>query len=56
MTSQGNPAKLEEAKKAFNWALVGVLVILGTYTIIATVANGLGADYMLFIPLQCPGF
>ena|SRR3989344_139765 len=53
MTSQGNPAKFEEAKKSFTWALVGVLVILGTYTIIATVANSLGADYSLLVPLDC---
>lgn len=53
MMSQGNQTKFDEAKKSFTWALVGVLVILGTYTIIATVANGLGADYTLFIPLNC---
>jgi len=51
--SQGNQTKFDEAKKAFTWALVGVLVILGTYTIIATVANELGANYTLIIPLNC---
>lgn len=61
MTSQGNPTKFEEAKKAFTWALVGVLVILGTYTIIFTVADflgGTGATSALsrFIPLNCSGF
>jgi len=53
MMAQGDPTKLTEAKKSFLWGLVGVLVILGTYTIIATVANALGADYTLFIPLRC---
>ena len=53
MTAQGDPTKLTEAKKSFIWGLVGVVVILGTYTIIATVANALGADYTLFIPLRC---
>ena len=53
MMAQGDPTKLTEAKKSFLWGLVGILVILGTYTIIATVANALGADYMLFIPLRC---
>lgn len=53
MMSQGNQAKFDEAKKSFTWALVGVLVILGAYTIIATVANGLGANFTLFIPLNC---
>lgn len=53
MTSQGNPTKFGEAKTSFIWALVGVLIILGTYTIIATVANFLGGDYTLIIPLNC---
>jgi len=53
MMAQGNATKYEEAKKSFTWGLVGVLVILGTYTIIATVANALGADYSLIIPLDC---
>lgn len=52
MMAQGNATKYEEAKKSFTWGLVGVLVILGTYTIIATIANALGADYS-FIPLRC---
>ena len=56
MMAQGNETKVGEAKKAFTWGLVGVLVILGTYTIIATVANGLGADYTLIVPLSCSGY
>ena len=57
MTSQGNPTKFGEAKTSFIWALVGVLIILGTYTIIATVANALGgASYTLVIPLNCQGY
>ena len=52
MMAQGNQTKFDEAKKSFTWGLVGVLVILGTYTIIATIANALGADYG-FIPLNC---
>lgn len=55
MMSRGNPEKYTEAKKSFKWGLVGVLVVLGTYTIIATIANALGADYTLFIPLDCSG-
>ncbi len=55
MMAQGNPTKFEEAKKSFMWGLVGVLVILGTYTIIATVANFLGGSYSL-IPLNCSGY
>lgn len=55
MMAQGNETKVGDARKAFTWGLVGVLVILGTYTIIATVANALGADYTLIIPLNCSG-
>ena len=55
MMAQGNPTKYEEAKKSFTWGLVGVLVILGTYTIIATIANALGASYSL-VPLNCTGY
>src|SRR3989338_9261500 len=53
LTAQGDPTKLTEARKSFMCGLVGIIVILGTYTIIATVANALGADYTLFIPLRC---
>ena len=53
MMAQGNETKFGEAKTSFTWGLVGVLVILGTYTIIATVANALGANYALIVPLRC---
>ena len=53
MMAQGNETKFGEAKKSLTWGLVGVLVILGTYTIIATIANALGADYSLIVPLNC---
>ena len=56
MMAQGNPTKYEEAKKSFTWGLVGILVILGAYTIIATVANALGADYSLIVPLKCSSY
>lgn len=55
MMAQGNETKFGEAKKSFTWGLIGVVVILGTYTIIATVANGLGANYSLIAPLNCSG-
>lgn len=56
MNSRGNPEKFGEAKKSFTWGLVGVLVILGTYTIIATIANFLGGNYTLVAPLNCSGY
>lgn len=55
--AQGDPNKLTEARKSFLWGLVGILVILGTYTIIATVAYNLGIQNLsLIIPLKCPAF
>ena len=55
MMAQGDPTKLTDAKKSFLWGLVGIFVIVGTYTIIATIANALELDYTLFIPLNCSG-
>ena len=61
MTSQGNQTKFEEAKTSFTWALVGVLVILGTYTIILTVADFIGGTaasgaLSRFLPLNCSAY
>lgn len=50
--SQGNPAKVEEAKKALGWGIIGIIVILGAYTIIATVTNALGGQASA-IPIDC---
>ena len=52
LTAKGDPAKLTKAKESFLWGLVGVAVVIGTYTIIATVANALDGDYS-FIQLSC---
>ena len=43
--SQGNPQAFGEAKKAFTWGLVGILVIFAVYTIIKTIASFVGVDY-----------
>lgn len=56
MMARADAARFGEAKKSFTYGMVGVLVILGTYTIIATIANGLGADYSLIIPLDCTAY
>lgn len=56
MMSQGNQTKFDEAKKSFNWALVGILVILGTYTIIATIGTFLSGVPYQVIPLNCSGY
>ena len=50
--ARGNETALTSAKKNITWTLVGILVILATNVIIATVANALGANYS-FIPLYC---
>ena len=55
ITSQGNPEKYNKAKSSLTWGIVGIVVILGTYTIIATVANFLGANYNP-IPLSCSSY
>ncbi len=52
MTAQGDAAKLTGAKKNFQRVLIGIVVIMGVYVIIATVANAVGADFS-FIPLVC---
>jgi hypothetical protein len=52
MTARGDQTRFDNAKKSFMWGIVGALVILGTYTIIATVANAVGASVSL-IPLVC---
>lgn len=52
LMSEGNPEKVTQAKKSLLWGIVGVAVILGTYTIIATVANSIGADFSP-TPLSC---
>lgn len=53
MMAQGDPTKYEGAKKSLTWGLLGILIILGTYTIIYTVADFLGGDYTLLTPLIC---
>jgi len=47
MASQGNATKFATAYKSLGYAVVGMIVILGAYTIIATVGNavqGIGAQ------------
>ena len=51
--AKGNETKVADATKNLTWTLVGILVILATNVIIATVANALGGSYS-FLPLNCP--
>ena len=52
VTDGGKTTEINEAKKNLQWTLVGILVILSTNVIIATVANALGGSYS-FLPLNC---
>ena len=54
VTDGGKTTEINTAKKNFQWVLVGILVILATNVIIATIANALqpGLNYSL-LPLNC---
>ncbi len=53
MNAQGDPGKITDAKKSFNNVLIGIVVIMSAYVIIATVANAVGVKDFSFIPLVC---
>lgn len=53
MNARDNPTAFQAAKKNFVYVLIGLLVILGVYYIIATVANAVGVIDFSFIPLFC---
>ena len=66
MAAQANETKFKDARKSLGYAVIGMIVVLGAYTIIATVGNAinsagpgepeLAAKYTLFIPLSCGGY
>ncbi|MDP2648258.1 MAG: hypothetical protein Q8P35_03400 [Candidatus Yanofskybacteria bacterium] len=51
--SRGSQTNYQAAKKSFAAAIIGAFIILGVYTIVATVAGALGVEAS-FIPLSCP--
>lgn len=53
MYARGNPAAYQEAVKNFKHVLIGILVIMAVYVIIATVANAVGRTDFSLIPLVC---
>ena len=66
MIAQGNDTKFTNAKKSLTYAVIGMVVILGAYTIIATVHNSVEAlgqqdnqlgyknsQYTTYLPLSC---
>lgn len=69
MMSQGNDTNFGSAKKSLGYAIIGVIVIMGAYTIIATVANSIQTipaqangsspklqQWTMFVPLQCGSY
>mgnify|MGYP003394888467 CR=1 FL=1 len=52
MNAKGDPTKYNAAKKELTYVLIGMVVILGAYVIIATVAKAVGSDFS-FVPLAC---
>lgn len=53
MAAQSNPEKFKNASTNMRNVLIGTLVILGVYVIIATIANAVGITDFSFIPLVC---
>ncbi len=53
MSARGDSKAYESAKQTFKHVIIGLIVILGVYVIIATVANAVGITNFSFIPLQC---
>ncbi len=43
LLSRGDPSKFKTAKQSLNYAIIGILVVLGANTIIATVGNAVDA-------------
>lgn len=51
--SHGDPSKFNEAKKGLLYAILGIIVILGSYTIIATVGYNISGGKFNFPGLGC---
>ncbi len=43
LLSRGDPSKFKTAKQGLNYAIIGILIVLGANTIIATVGNAVDA-------------
>ncbi len=61
MAAQSNATKFTEARKGLGYAVVGMIVVLGAYTIIATVGNAISSagtgpsttSWLDYTPLNC---
>ncbi len=57
MTSGGVPGKFEQAKKSLSYAIIGIIVVLGAQTIIATIAHGINpTGPNAFFALNCSAY
>lgn len=63
MTSRGDPTKFTNAKKNLWYGIIGIIVILGAYTIISTVGNSIDSigssgvtAWNNYVPLDCSAY
>lgn len=52
--SKGDPKKYQDAKTAFRYGLIGIVIVIGTYTIIATIQAAVGGDGYENMSSLCP--
>ena len=58
LMNRGNPEGVSGAKKGLRWGILGIIVILGAYSIIFSVANVLGGSSAVdfarrILPINC---
>jgi len=54
LLSKGDPKKYQDAKTAFKYGLIGIIIVIGTYTIIATIQAAIGGDDYENMSSLCP--
>lgn len=52
MYAGANPTKFADAQKNFKYVILGAIVVMGTFVIIATIAYNIGVD-ISFVPFSC---
>ena len=53
LIAQGDPGKIGDARKGLGWAVVGIVVILGAYTIIQSIGSFVTQSAYHFDLLSC---
>ena len=51
--SRGDPNQITKARESLKYAIIGIVVILGAYTIIASIGNFITEGAYVFRPLNC---